>query len=413
MSIATKCTCGHSFTFCKDGITECHHRLPSFSTPPSEAEGQVISRWVKASDRLPKYLGDPQIHYRLDGFQKVLGNFYHNESNELVFGVIGVTHKNYDIPKEKWGGLEWLEDCASHPAPSGPVEGQLTVKDYEEVLSDHKKLVKELDVLLNGENAAKQASLCDIVSQLRNSIKLTPVEADFETALEAEIGKIKQPNPELYIECAEADGERYGFEQGAEWARRYLASVPEAQGPWHLKSHANTEDDDTVWATDGKMSFYIDEFNFDDFPEADYWLVNFLNKYRFKLSIDESHQIVISHLEEQIAHLKSQQAGARWVRADRLDPKPTGLVFYKFNNKKDLSTAGRGFFEKSQFDGGDYGFIEEDYQYLEILIDSPAPEQVDPVAFADFIAHTLLPDSLFTGNYLLEQYTASLQNKQG
>jgi hypothetical protein len=40
--------------------------------------------------------------------------------------------------------------------------------DYETVLADHRRLVRELDVLLNGEaGAAKQASLCDIVAQVQ------------------------------------------------------------------------------------------------------------------------------------------------------------------------------------------------------------------------------------------------------
>lgn len=38
---------------------------------------------------------------------------------------------------------------------------------YEEVLADHRRLVRELDVLINGEGAAAQASLCDIVGQLQ------------------------------------------------------------------------------------------------------------------------------------------------------------------------------------------------------------------------------------------------------
>ncbi len=42
-------------------------------------------------------------------------------------------------------------------------------KDYEEVIADHKRLVRELDVIINGDNAAQQASLCDIVAQLRSS----------------------------------------------------------------------------------------------------------------------------------------------------------------------------------------------------------------------------------------------------
>jgi hypothetical protein len=43
-----------------------------------------------------------------------------------------------------------------------------TPEAWEEILADHRRLVRELDVLLNGEEgAAKQASLCDIVAQVR------------------------------------------------------------------------------------------------------------------------------------------------------------------------------------------------------------------------------------------------------
>lgn len=46
------------------------------------------------------------------------------------------------------------------------------VKDHEEVEADHKRLVRELDVALNGEaGAAKQASLCDIVAQVKRNRK--------------------------------------------------------------------------------------------------------------------------------------------------------------------------------------------------------------------------------------------------
>src|ERR1700743_332591 len=44
-------------------------------------------------------------------------------------------------------------------------ESMPTVADYEATLADHRRLVRELDVALNGEKgAAEQASLCDIVS---------------------------------------------------------------------------------------------------------------------------------------------------------------------------------------------------------------------------------------------------------
>lgn len=36
-----------------------------------------------------------------------------------------------------------------------------------EIIADHRRLVRELDVILNGDGAAEQASLCDIVAQLR------------------------------------------------------------------------------------------------------------------------------------------------------------------------------------------------------------------------------------------------------
>jgi hypothetical protein len=42
-----------------------------------------------------------------------------------------------------------------------------TIQDYKEILEGHKKLVRELDVLLNGKGAAKQASLIDIIAQVR------------------------------------------------------------------------------------------------------------------------------------------------------------------------------------------------------------------------------------------------------
>jgi hypothetical protein len=44
-----------------------------------------------------------------------------------------------------------------------------TIADYEAVLADHCALVRRLDVALNGEeNAARQASLCDIVGQVEH-----------------------------------------------------------------------------------------------------------------------------------------------------------------------------------------------------------------------------------------------------
>lgn len=43
----------------------------------------------------------------------------------------------------------------------------LTAADYETVLADHRRLVYELDVALNGYGASPQTSLCDIVAQVQ------------------------------------------------------------------------------------------------------------------------------------------------------------------------------------------------------------------------------------------------------
>ncbi len=51
----------------------------------------------------------------------------------------------------------------------------LTIKDYIESAKSNNKLVRELDVILNGEEgAAKQASLCDIVSQVQSDYRFHP-----------------------------------------------------------------------------------------------------------------------------------------------------------------------------------------------------------------------------------------------
>ena len=47
---------------------------------------------------------------------------------------------------------------------------QLTIEDYEEVLAEHRQLVRRLDIALNGEKgAARQASLCDIIGQVEEA----------------------------------------------------------------------------------------------------------------------------------------------------------------------------------------------------------------------------------------------------
>jgi hypothetical protein len=70
----------------------------------------------------------------------------------------------------------------------------LTIADYEEVLSDHRRLVREIDVILNGDNAAKQASLCDLVGQIKElAAKQAPTGARWVKASE------RLPEKQIYV----------------------------------------------------------------------------------------------------------------------------------------------------------------------------------------------------------------------
>ncbi|HGM7116572.1 TPA: hypothetical protein ACKRNJ_001954 [Pseudomonas aeruginosa] len=78
-----------------------------------------------------------------------------------------ITCSEGGIPYEN-GPVKCVKDCPACKAQPSPLQAeQPTADDYEEVLADHRRLVRELDVLLNGEEgAAKQASLCDLVGQV-------------------------------------------------------------------------------------------------------------------------------------------------------------------------------------------------------------------------------------------------------
>lgn len=51
---------------------------------------------------------------------------------------------------------------------------QLNEQAQKDVQSSHNRLVRELDVLWNGEHAAEQAMLCDLVSQIAADLKKHP-----------------------------------------------------------------------------------------------------------------------------------------------------------------------------------------------------------------------------------------------
>lgn len=84
---------------------------------------------------------------------RTCGNHYHDERGEV-------------------------QDCTEKAPCRGCLEAciaelERTVKDHEEVHADKRQLVREMDVIMNGEEgAARQASLGDIVAQLAKEWQL-------------------------------------------------------------------------------------------------------------------------------------------------------------------------------------------------------------------------------------------------
>jgi len=47
------------------------------------------------------------------------------------------------------------------------IDTGLTIEDYERSFESHRALVREIDIILCGKDAAPQASLCDLVSPIQ------------------------------------------------------------------------------------------------------------------------------------------------------------------------------------------------------------------------------------------------------
>lgn len=105
MSIATKCTCGSAI----NGVCNFSNGCPQLVPPPGRPKGGMPP------------LAEPALN------------------DEDV--------NDWEMMKRKEG---------------------LKISDYEEVLADHRRLVRELDIIINGDNAATQAALGDVVRQIRD-----------------------------------------------------------------------------------------------------------------------------------------------------------------------------------------------------------------------------------------------------
>ena len=98
------------------------------------------------------------------------------------------------IVKEAAGGFnlacDFIADRIRKLVAKGvdrPQSDHLTFQDYKDVLDGHKKLVREIDVILSGEeNAATQASLIDLMPQIRDIMtELHSLRADNQQLKEA------------------------------------------------------------------------------------------------------------------------------------------------------------------------------------------------------------------------------------
>lgn len=62
---------------------------------------------------------------------------------------------------------------ADRPTPSRAGEAEkLTIQDYKEALDDKNRLTRDIDIIINGDNAAKQASLCDLIGQIEDLVRM-------------------------------------------------------------------------------------------------------------------------------------------------------------------------------------------------------------------------------------------------
>ncbi len=149
-----------------------------------------------------------------------------------------------EIATAKSGGMAWAKwgwQAALTYASTRPQQGEVaTTADYEHTLADHRRLVRELDVALNGENAAPQASLCDIVHQVKH-----------------EGIKALRPQAAPVGEVVEADMKHdflAGFNPSREW--RSTATIPAStrMGEWQSIESA-PRDGSCFVATNGKLAF--------------------------------------------------------------------------------------------------------------------------------------------------------------
>lgn len=77
---------------------------------------------------------------------------------EFTFDSCATITTEYDSFEKFLAIVEGLERA---------LDDGLTRADYEKTLQDYRRLVRDIDVIMHGNDAAKQASLCDLVGPIK------------------------------------------------------------------------------------------------------------------------------------------------------------------------------------------------------------------------------------------------------
>lgn len=150
--------------------------------------------WVKASERLPPLM------------KKVCGKA--NDRPAVVENTnisLGFVTANGHL--ERVANIEWLDESQSPDLESADIADlKIEIEGYKEMHEDHKSLVRDIDFILEGKGAAKQASLCDLVGPIqvlkdyRDAYKeMAGKQILLLESANKEIGELKEENKHLII----------------------------------------------------------------------------------------------------------------------------------------------------------------------------------------------------------------------
>jgi succinate dehydrogenase flavin-adding protein (antitoxin of CptAB toxin-antitoxin module) len=137
----------------------------------------------KINGQLKKYERIMHFFKKIQSTMKEQDKFENFLNSELT--PLGLSDKK-TIDRVKWYYQTYFKSAIKEQ-----------VADYEEVQKCHDELVRELDVIINGENAAQQASLCDIVAQMRHIKANYTVgeQVDWDAAMESVRQKTESEMP--------------------------------------------------------------------------------------------------------------------------------------------------------------------------------------------------------------------------